>query len=178
MYVCAEAELGKIIATVGTLISILNTPTRILAYSKASPLHAQVSAKMSAVGSTRIATATLTADRVTGVLLGLACGDAVGCTSEMQTRGKFPPVTDMHGGGAHRLDAGQWTDDTSLALCLAQSFIEKSRHDPRDQLSRYLGWREEGRLSSTGKCFDIGNSTSSSLEKFRCQVQLVVLCVA
>lgn len=108
-----------------------------------------------------------TGDRVAGVLLGLSCGDAVGCTSEFQIRGTFPPVMDMVGGGAHRLEKGQWTDDTSLALCLAQSLIESSGHDPRDQLTRYLSWFEEGRMSSTGECFDIGHATESSLEKFR-----------
>lgn len=128
---------------------------------------ARLTMSASAVQQQRQDGAISTADRVAGVLLGLSCGDAVGCTSEFQTRGTFPPVTDMVGGGAHRLEKGQWTDDTSLALCLAQSLIESSGHDPRDQLARYLSWFEEGRMSSTGECFDIGHATKSSLEKFR-----------
>lgn len=112
-------------------------------------------------------TASSVRDSVCGTLIGLACGDAVGATSEFQRRGTFPKVTGMMGGGPHRLKPGQWTDDTSLALCLAQSLIELARHDPRDQLQRYLGWAEEGRLSSIGECFDIGNTTSSSLRCFR-----------
>lgn len=106
-------------------------------------------------------------DRVCGALIGLACGDAVGATSEFQQRGLFPEVRDMVGGGPHDLEPGQWTDDTSMALCLAQSLIERSGHDPRDQLIKYMGWLDDGRLSSYGTCFDVGNTTSSALEKFR-----------
>lgn len=61
-----------------------------------------------------------TLDRVVGSLVGLACGDAVGTTSEFKERGSFPEVRGMVGGGVNRLKPGQWTDDTSLALCLAQ----------------------------------------------------------
>nr|HPJ07424.1 ADP-ribosylglycohydrolase family protein [Deltaproteobacteria bacterium] len=62
-------------------------------------------------------------DRYTGCLLGLACGDAVGTTLEFKPRGSFEPITDMVGGGPFNLDPGQWTDDTSMALCLAESLI-------------------------------------------------------
>jgi ADP-ribosyl-[dinitrogen reductase] hydrolase len=58
-----------------------------------------------------------------GCLLGLACGDAVGTTVEFEARGSFPPVTDMTGGGPFGLAPGQWTDDTSMALCLAESLL-------------------------------------------------------
>ena len=54
-------------------------------------------------------------------LLGLACGDAVGTTVEFKPRGSFAPVTDMIGGGPFRLKPGEWTDDTSMALCLIES---------------------------------------------------------
>ncbi len=107
-------------------------------------------------------------DRTCGVLVGLACGDAVGTTSEFQARGHFPEIKGMVGGGVFNLKPGQWTDDTSLALCMAQSLIERAGHDPRDQLERYLGWCDKGKLSSNGRCFDIGNSTTYSLDKFRC----------
>lgn len=56
-------------------------------------------------------------NRFRGALLGLACGDAVGTTVEFKRRGTFDPVTDMVGGGPFRLIAGEWTDDTSMALC-------------------------------------------------------------
>ena len=64
------------------------------------------------------------------------------------------------------LQPGQWTDDTSLALCLADSLIEKKGFDLQDQAHRYLRWYREGYLSSTGVCFDIGNTTRAALEKF------------
>src|SRR4051794_31696004 len=105
-------------------------------------------------------------DRFRGALLGLAIGDAVGTTVEFSPPGSFPPVTDMVGGGPFGLPAGAWTDDTSMALCLAESLVERGGFDPVDQLERYLRWYREGRWSSTGRCFDIGNATRAALERF------------
>lgn len=106
-------------------------------------------------------------DRYRGCLLGLAVGDAIGTAVEFKARGSFPPVTDMVGGGAFNLKPGQWTDDTSMALCLAESLVEKGGFDAHDQMNRYMNWYENGYLSSTGKCFDIGNATKQALEKFK-----------
>ncbi len=105
-------------------------------------------------------------DRFHGCLLGLAVGDAVGTTVEFKARGSFEPVTDMVGGGPFGLKPGQWTDDTSMALCLAESLIEKQGFNARDQMERYVRWYRDGHLSSTGTCFDIGNATSSALCRF------------
>ena len=105
-------------------------------------------------------------ERYRGALLGLAAGDAVGTTLEFQPPGSFAPLTDMVGGGPFGLEAGQWTDDTSMALCLAQSLIEQGESDPVDQLRRYLRWYREGYLSSTGRCFDIGNTVRTALLRF------------
>ena len=55
--------------------------------------------------------------RARGALLGLACGDALGTTLEFKPRGSFTPVGDIVGGGPFHLRAGEWTDDTSMALC-------------------------------------------------------------
>src|SRR5215213_9430930 len=101
-----------------------------------------------------------------GALLGLAVGDAVGTTVEFKPPGTFPPVTDMAGGGPFDLPAGAWTDDTSMALCLAESLVECRGFDPVDQLRRYVRWYREGRWSSTGTCFDIGNATAAALQRF------------
>ena len=79
-------------------------------------------------------------DRYRGCLLGLAVGDAVGAAVEFKPRGSFEPLTDMIGGGPHRLQPGQWTDDTSMALCLATSLLEKKGSDAQDQMERYLRW--------------------------------------
>jgi ADP-ribosyl-[dinitrogen reductase] hydrolase len=106
-------------------------------------------------------------DRFRGCLLGLACGDAVGTTVEFKPRDTFPPVTDMVGGGPFRLQAGEWTDDTSMALCLAASLVECGGFDPRDQMARYCRWRDEGYLSSNGRCFDIGTTVAEALRRYR-----------
>lgn len=105
-------------------------------------------------------------ERFKGCLVGLACGDAVGTTVEFQPRGSFAPVTDMLGGGPFHLKAGYWTDDTSMALCLAMSLIECNGFDAFDQMQRYCRWRAEGYMSSTGECFDIGNTVAEALSAF------------
>lgn len=105
-------------------------------------------------------------DRAAGALLGLATGDALGASVEFMPPGTFEPVTDMVGGGPHRLAPGQWTDDTSMALCLGESLIECRGFDPLDQMQRYVRWYREGYLSSTGVCFDIGNTTRAALHHF------------
>jgi ADP-ribosyl-[dinitrogen reductase] hydrolase len=107
-----------------------------------------------------------TRDRYEGALLGLACGDAIGTTVEFSPRGSFPPVTEMSGGGPFSLLPGQWTDDTSMALCLAESLLAKKGFDAADQMGRYLNWWRWGYLSSTGECFDIGMTTSKALARF------------
>lgn len=106
-------------------------------------------------------------DRFRGCLLGLATGDALGTTVEFQRRGSFPALTDIVGGGVFGLAPGQWTDDTSMALCLAASLVETGDFDMADQISRYLRWYDHGYMSSTGKCFDIGNTTREALERYR-----------
>ena len=73
----------------------------------------------------------------------------------------------MVGGGPFGLEPGQWTDDTSMALCLAESLVEQREFDPADQMSRYVRWRREGHLSSTGTCFDIGGTVSQCAVSFR-----------
>ena len=105
-------------------------------------------------------------DRFRGCLLGLATGDALGTTLEFKPPGSFEPITDMVGGGPFDLQPGQWTDDTSMALCLATSLVECSGFDPMDQMQRYLRWVGQGYLSSTGTCFDFGRTVARALAKF------------
>lgn len=104
--------------------------------------------------------------RYRGALLGLAVGDALGTAVEFRSPGTFEPVTDLVGGGLFDLPPGAWTDDTSMALCLADSLIELEEFDPVDQLTRYARWWREGYNSSTGECFDIGGSTRAALSRF------------
>jgi len=94
-------------------------------------------------------------------------GDAVGTTVEFRLRGTFEPMSDMVGGGPFRLRPGQWTDDTSMALCLATSLVERGGFDAADQMNRYCRWAKDGYLSSTGTCFDIGNTVAGALRRYR-----------
>jgi len=107
-----------------------------------------------------------TFERYQGSLLGLAVGDAVGTAVEFMSPGTFDPVVDMSGGGYHRLEPGQWTDDTSMALCLAESLVLKKGFDAKDQMDRYVKWYKEGYFSSTGWCFDIGTTTLTALQNY------------
>ena len=105
-------------------------------------------------------------DRYRGSLLGLAAGDALGTTLEFRAPGTFEPIDDMEGGGPFGLEPGQWTDDTSMALCLAESLISCEGFNPLDQMERYRRWYREGYLSSTGTCFDIGNTVRGAIHTF------------
>lgn len=105
-------------------------------------------------------------DRYRGALLGLAAGDALGTTVEFRAPGTFQPIDDMHGGGPFNLRPGEWTDDTSMALCLAESLIECGEFDPVNQLALYVRWKREGYHSSNGECFDVGGTVRAALARF------------
>lgn len=105
--------------------------------------------------------------RAVGCLVGLACGDAVGTTLEFKPKGSFEPITDMMGGGPFLLEKGQWTDDTSMALCLGYSLLLKNGFDAMDQMNRYFNWYQHGYMSSNGRCFDIGNTVRAALHDFK-----------
>ena len=107
-----------------------------------------------------------TPGRYRGSLLGLAVGNALGAPVEGLPPGSFRRIEDMTGGGTHGLGTGYWTDDTSMALCLAESLVERGGFDPLDQLSRYLRWFREGHLSSTGECFGMGDTTREAFLRF------------
>jgi ADP-ribosylglycohydrolase len=121
---------------------------------------------MTGSGDGRTAGVMTKTERYRGSLIGLAVGDAVGTTVEFKRRGSFPPVEDMVGGGPFHLEPGEWTDDTSMALCLASSLVESGGFDAHDQMSRYLRWRRDGYMSSNGRCFDIGNTVRAALDAF------------
>ena len=106
-------------------------------------------------------------NRYQGCLLGLAVGDAIGTTLEFKQPGTFEKITDMIGGGPFGLEAGEWTDDTSMALCLAASLVECQGFNPGDQMDRYLRWRDEGYMGVHGKFFDIGGTIASALSRYQ-----------
>ena len=97
--------------------------------------------------------------KVAGALIGLAVGDALGAPVEFQERGSFPLVTEMRAGGYFRLPAGAWTDDTAMALCLADSLIAHPAFDPADMLNRFLRWMNDHENTSTGRCIGVGQNT-------------------
>jgi len=108
-------------------------------------------------------------DMVMGCFVGLAVGDAYGTTYEFKNRAQMPSEETLHnslvGGGPFNLNPGDWTDDTSMALCLAESIIEKGWH-PRDKMKRYINWWQTGYNSVKGECFDIGSATRNALGWF------------
>eukprot|EP01080_Neovahlkampfia_damariscottae_P012126 gene12126-5617_t len=98
-----------------------------------------------------------------GTMFGLAVGDALGTTAEAIPRGGFEPLTDIIGKGKFNLLPGQFTDDMSMSLCLAESLLTKKKFVHLDQLERYNNWYENGHLSSNGKCFDIGMTVRKNM---------------
>lgn len=106
-------------------------------------------------------------DRAVGAFLGLAVGDAVGTTLEFRPRDAQPRVEDMVGGGPFDLPAGSWTDDTTMALALADSLAASETLDCRDLMDRFVSWWRDGAYSCTGSCFDIGNTTSAALARYK-----------
>lgn len=102
-------------------------------------------------------------DRARGALLGLAVGDPLGTTLEFSRRDCHPLHTDMVGGGVFNLKPGQWTDDTAMALALADSLISCRGFDAHDLMHRFVRWYRHGEYSCTGRCFDIGTATRAAL---------------
>lgn len=104
-------------------------------------------------------------NRRRGALIGLAVGDALGAAVEFMSPGSFVPVTGYRSGGPHGLKPGEWTDDTSMALALADS-IASVGWDLNDQARRYVEWWQTGKYSVNGRCFDIGITTRNALNRF------------
>jgi ADP-ribosyl-[dinitrogen reductase] hydrolase len=111
-------------------------------------------------------TADAALDRAAGALVGLAVGDALGAAVEGLPRGSFAPLTDFAGGGPLAVAPGQWTDDTALALCLAESLLAAAELDEHDLMHRFHRWQIEGENSSAGPGFGIGRTTWGALDRF------------
>ena len=105
-------------------------------------------------------------DKITGSLVGLAIGDAMGAPYEFKATG-YEVKDNYITGGTHNVSVGEWTDDTSMALCLAQSLIDNDNFNAKDQMDNYLSWYEDGYFSTRDRCFDIGNTVSSALRKYK-----------
>ena len=148
--------------------------------AQSSAAQKQASAKSAAQDATHdplLDTSTLIAarnlrDRYLGALFGLAVGDAVAAATQYKKAGTFTPVGDMLGGGPFDLPRGAWSDDTSMALCLAESLVETEGFNPRDQVERYSRWQQQGYLSSTGQCVGITAGTAKALAQAKWRRQL------
>ncbi|EXJ58120.1 hypothetical protein A1O7_05544 [Cladophialophora yegresii CBS 114405] len=103
--------------------------------------------------------------RIRGAIYGLAVCDALGAPVEFKPRGSFERVTSMLPNDNFGLPAGCFTDDTAMTLCLAHSLLDCGGHSNMiDQVKKYISWWQNGYMSSTGSCFDIGVSTRSALQ--------------
>ncbi|OAT76892.1 ADP-ribosylglycohydrolase [Mangrovibacter phragmitis] len=104
-------------------------------------------------------------DKARGALVGLAVADAVGTTLEFLPRDQ-KNISDMVGGGPFGLNPGEWTDDTSMALCLAETCLHYGKVDLTDFRNRMVNWYHYGVNSVNGICFDIGNATRYALDSY------------
>ncbi|CAF4122863.1 unnamed protein product [Rotaria magnacalcarata] len=110
-------------------------------------------------------------DRISGSLFGLLLCDSLGAAVEGQSPESFDQVKILRGGGKFQLKPGQFTDDGSMALCLAIALLGSETDNPVIhpsivQMNLYRRWYESGYLSSTGECFDIGMTVRAALNRF------------
>lgn len=91
---------------------------------------------------------TIDSDHAAGVMLGLACGDALGRPVEglpaHAIESRYGRLADMVGDGVHHQPPGTLTDDTDLALCLARSLVDRGDFAPTDVAERFVAWYESG----------------------------------
>ena len=104
-------------------------------------------------------------ERFLGAMVGLAVGDALAAATQLRRPGSFVNVGDLLGGGPYDLPRGAWSDDTAMALCLADSLVARGKSDPADQLQRYLRWKSSGYLAATGQCVGITANTAQALAR-------------
>ena len=105
-------------------------------------------------------------ERYRGSVLGMALGDALGMPVEFLDPEPEEPVRELLPALHRGVPEGTWTDDTAMALCLAESLIERGGVVAADQLRRYLMWYRDGHLSAEAGCFGIGPTVRAELEKF------------
>ena len=106
-------------------------------------------------------------DRFRGALLGLACGDAMGVSMQHADPSSTDPVARMLGGGPLDLQPGEWTRDTSFALCLAHSLLICHGFDPADQMDRYRLWLQQGYQSCIGTPETACATIVDALDRYR-----------
>lgn len=105
-------------------------------------------------------------DRQKGSFFGLIIGDAMGAPYEFKESQTFEVTKEYNRGGWLSVKKGEWTDDSTMALCVSESLIEKKLNDIEDQVEKYYMWFKNGYLTTRDECFDIGNTTRSNVLKF------------
>jgi ADP-ribosylglycohydrolase len=100
-------------------------------------------------------------------ILGLVVGDALGVPVEFKSREnlKYNPVVDMIGNGTYNLPAGTWSDDSSMALCLAEELIKG--YNLKSIGNSFMGWLYENHWTPNGSVFDVGIATRQAIERIR-----------
>lgn len=131
------------------------------------PAKDPLAADADGLGNEALAATRALRERYLGAMFGLAIGDALAVATQFRKRGSFAPVGDLLGGGSFELPRGAWTDETAMALCAAESFVEKRGFDSADQVQRLLRWQREGHLSATGQCVGITASVAKALASAR-----------
>jgi ADP-ribosyl-[dinitrogen reductase] hydrolase len=98
-------------------------------------------------------------DKIKGTLFGLAVGDALGVPVEFKQREYLQafPITGITGYGSWNQPPGTWSDDSSLAFCLAESLTKG--YDLNDIAHNFINWMQHGFWGAHHKVFDIGGAT-------------------
>ena len=103
-------------------------------------------------------------EQIKSVMFGLSVGDALGVPVEFKSRDflKHSPVSKMMGHGTWNQPPGTWSDDSSLAFCLAESFIHG--YDLNKIADNFIAWLRRGFWGAHHKVFDVGNTTQEAID--------------
>ena len=101
------------------------------------------------------------------ILLGTAIGDALGVPVEFEYRQELEknPVIGMREYGTHNQPKGTWSDDSSLALCLAESLC--NGYNLNDIADKFIRWYYDGYCTPYGRVFDIGITTARAISNLQ-----------
>ena len=103
-------------------------------------------------------------ERYMGMLWGLVVGDCLGSPIQFSDKDNHPFITEMEYCPVFKLPAGYWTDDSSMAFCVMESFSRLGKYDLADIAHNFVRWIDEGFWSSADHAFDIGNATWSAVD--------------
>ncbi len=104
---------------------------------------------------------------ISSAFLGMAIGDALGVPVEFLSRQQITtnPVTNMRAYGTHNQPAGTWSDDSSLAFCLAESLCKG--YDVWNIGNNFLKWYENTFWTAHNKVFDVGIATAHAIRRIK-----------